>query len=234
MKKIKFYTIALFVMLTYTYQTTAQTNNLYQLGEELIIIAESDNADAIVNFIDPYLDLDTKAQIMESFLSVRDNIFNNVDPKKIKLFNVVKDGDKTLFIISNGNRFIIIKSKTNADNKITGHFAVVKNDLAKILKTGEKIYRLRCYSCHRKEGQGGSAPNLTDAYWKYVNSDEDLYNIIANGKKGTMMISYKDYLTSDELKAITLYIKALQNKKQEKPKKPEGEEKNISFKLSYK
>ncbi len=234
MKQTQIYSIALFIIMAYIGKIQAQTTNLFELGQNLIKIAESDNTDSIVNFMDPNLNLDKKAQILESFLNVRDNIFANTDPKKIKLFNVIKNNGNTLFIIRNDHKFVVIKSKTNENNQITEHFAVVRNDLAKMLENGEKIYRLRCYSCHKKEGQGGIGPNLTDPYWKYINNEEDLYNIIANGKKGTMMIAYKDYLTPQELKNITLYIEALQGKKLKNAKKPEGEKKNISFKLSVK
>lgn len=208
-----------------------QKNELYQLGEELVKVAKSDNPDKIVDFVDPNLDLDKKAEILESFLKIKELIFTEGNNTNIKLFNVIRLPDYTLFIVQKNKDFIIIKSQTNEQFKITDHFAIFKKDLAKRLKTGKKIYKLRCYSCHNKYGEGSIGPNLTDPYWKYVNSDQDLYDIIAKGKKGTMMIAFKDYLTPEQLDDIVLYIKALQGKKTNKPKKPEGNKKALQFKL---
>ncbi len=211
--------------------TFAQKESLYDLGQELVTIAKSNNPDKIVDLMDPNLDIDTKAAILESFLLVKDNLFNVNNTDDIKLFNVVKQGNFIYFIVKSGKRFFIIKGKTDEQNQITDHFALLQGKTADMLKLGQRVYKMRCYSCHGENGKGSIAPNLTDKYWKYVNNEEDLYNAIAKGKKGTMMMAYKDYLSPEELKAVTLYIKSLQGKKIKSGKKPEGEEKEIPFKI---
>jgi len=209
----------------------SQEYSLFDLGEQLVVIAKSDNPDKIVDFMAQDLDIDTKATILESFLLVKDNLFDINKDKDISLFNVVKQGDFTYFIVSSGKRFFIIKGKTNENNQIISHFALLRGKTADLLQMGQKIYKMRCYSCHGADGKGSIGPNLTDKFWKYVNSEQDLIDAIANGKEGTMMMAYKDYLSPEELKAVTLYVKALQGKKLKSPKKPEGEQKEIPFKI---
>lgn len=221
----------LFLFLASFFQGMAQTNTLYGLGEKLVEIAKSGNPDKIVDYIDDQLDLNQKAQIMESYLAVKDQIFASMDQNKLQLFNVLKENNYIYVIVFDGNNFKIIKGKVNDDNKLIDHFAIVNNKTADSLKVGKDIYKIKCYSCHGKFAQGGIGPNLTDNYWKYVNSDQNLLELVQNGKKGTMMIAFKDYLKPDELNAVLLYIKALQNKKQKKPKKPEGKIKNIKLSI---
>lgn len=212
-------------------QSNMQISTLNDLGEALMIIAQSDNPDKVLDFVADDVDIDKKAQILESFLNIKENIFSNTDPKQLKLFNVLKQDKNTLFIIKNGQRYFIIKSQTNDANQLKSHFSIIKNGIDKTLALGEKVYKIRCYSCHGKNAKGSIGPNLTDKYWIHVNSAQDLYDVIANGKKGTMMIPYKDYLTPEELKAVTEYIIALQGKKHKKAKKSQGELKDIQFKL---
>ncbi len=234
MKHIKFTYRFLLLLILFNGNIQAQNNtkrSLYELGENLVAIAKSNNPDKIVDLIEQNIDIDKKAEILESFLQVKESLFNIVDIAKIDLFNVVKQGDYTYFIVNNNDKFFIIKSRTNDQNNIIEHFALINGKVNELLQKGKKIYKIRCYSCHGKNGKGMIAPNLTDPYWKFVNSEQELENIIKNGKKGTMMIAYKDYLKPEELKAVVLYIKAIQGKKVEKPKKPEGEKKDIPFSI---
>jgi len=219
----------LFLFFTSISQGIAQKNDLYSLGEKLVEIAKSGNPDKIVDYIDDQLDLDQKAQIMESYLTVKDQLFASMNQNKLQLFNVLIENGFIYIIVYDGNNFKIIKSKVNDNNKLIDHFAIVNNQTADVLKLGKSIYKIKCYSCHGKFAQGGIAPNLTDNYWKYVKSDQSFFELVQKGKKGTMMIAFKDYLKPNELNAVLTYIKALKNKKQKKPKKPEGEKKDIKL-----
>ncbi len=220
--------LILFIFLNFT--PAAAQNNMYQLGEELVNIAKSGNTDKLVDYIDDNLKIDDKAKIMESFLVLREQIFTILNKDKIQLFNVLMENNNIYIILTDNTNYIIIKSTINENNKITGRFSYENSKIAKELAKGSKIYKTRCYSCHGKFAKGSIGPNLTDNYWKYVNSPQDLYEITAKGKKGTMMIAYKNYLKPDEIQAVITYIKALQNKKLINAKKPEGEKKD--FKLS--
>ena len=68
------------------------------------------NPEEITNYFDKNLSIDKKAEILESFLKIKEYIFND---KEIKLFNVIKTPDNTLFIFQKNNDYLIIKSKTN-------------------------------------------------------------------------------------------------------------------------
>jgi len=228
-QKVLILTITLVTSLTFG--QNEEIGSLYDLGENLVKIAKSDNPDKIVDLIEPELDIDKKAEILESFLQIKESMFNITDVSKMGLFNVVKQNNYTYLIMKNDKKFFVLKSKTNENNKLIDHLALINTPVSDMLLKGSRIYKMRCYSCHGKDGKGMIAPNLTDDYWKYVSSEEELINVIKNGKKGTMMIPYKDYLKPDELKAVILYIKALKGKKVEKPKKPEGEKKMLIFNL---
>lgn len=49
------------------------------------------------------------------------------------------------------------------------------------LAVGKAIYNTNCVGCHGANGEGKVGPNLTDNYWKNVNSVEDIATVIANG-----------------------------------------------------
>jgi len=208
-----------------------QENELYKLGEDLVSIAQNNNTDKIIDYIDSDFDEDKKAEIMTSFLKTRDIVFAGGDGKDIKLFNVIKTTNYTLIIIQKNNNFILIRTNTNDQFKITDLFTIIKNGLSEKIKNGKKIYKARCYSCHQKNGKGGIGTNLADPYWKYVNSEQDLYDIIANGKKGTMMIAFNNYISQEEINDVVVFLKSLQGKKTTKPKKPEGEKKELLLNL---
>lgn len=77
---------------------------------------------------------------------------------------------------------------------------------------GGDIFREKCSMCHGIDGTGYSAiktPNFTDAKWQAAHSDKELMNAIENGVKGTAMVSFKDKLSQQEMKAVLKYIRSL-------------------------
>lgn len=219
--------IGLLILFFINFSQGIAQNKFYQLGEELVNIAKTGNADKLVDFIDDKIKVDQKAKIMESFLTLKDQMFTLVNKDKIQLFNVLKEGAQIYIILTDNKNFAIIKTTLNDNGKITDIFTYNNTKTAKVLALGSKIYKTRCYSCHGKFAKGGIGPNLTDNYWKFVNAPQDLFALVSKGKKGTMMIAYKDYLKPEEIEAVLTYIKALQNKKVNNPKKQEGEKKDF-------
>ena len=54
---------------------------------------------------------------------------------------------------------------------------------------GKTLYEGICVACHGKDGKGDQkvgAPDLTDSYWLYGDSREQLHETIANGRHGVM------------------------------------------------
>ena len=94
--------------------------------------------------------------------------------------------------------------------------SVTKNpDLvdASVLTVGKTIYNTNCRGCHGSDGKGGlpNQPDFTDdSYWKGKN-DEDLFDIVSEGKKGSSMPSFKDTLNEDEIRNVLAYGKSLSN-----------------------
>lgn len=77
---------------------------------------------------------------------------------------------------------------------------------------GADIFREKCSMCHGIDGTGYSAiktPNFTDAKWQAAHPDKELMNAIENGVKGTAMVSFKDKLSQQEMKAVLKYIRSL-------------------------
>ena len=227
--------LLLAIFVTSISQSNAQSNmTLYNLGEKVLSIVKSDKPETILDYVNTGENLDKKADILASFISTKTTLENSTDINKLNLFNVVKESDSIVyFIMKNEKKFFVIKSTLDETNKITDSFSLLKTELARKIEKGELVYKARCYSCHGLKGKGGLlGPNLTDEYCKFsVKSDADLIDIIANGKKGTMMIAFKDYLTPEEIKDVSIYLKALKGIKVKNAKPKEGNSKSPNLKL---
>jgi mono/diheme cytochrome c family protein len=209
----------------------AQEKDLYDFGKEIFETLKSDKPEDILNF-SKETDIDNNALILETFLNTREKLENISPLSEFKYFNTVEGvHDKLYILLKNNKKYYVIKTTLGSDNSIAGSFQLIKGNLDDQLALGEKVYKSKCFACHSLEGRGSMAPNLTDSYWKYVNSEEELYDVIANGKKGTMMMAYKNFLSPEELQAVFTYLKTLIGKKSKYGKKPEGEKKNIHFKI---
>lgn len=82
---------------------------------------------------------------------------------------------------------------------------------------GRSIYEKHCADCHGPEGRGDGkmavslSPrpgNLISAQTS-AKSDQDLLNIIANGKRRTAMPAWKDRLSEREQLAVLAYIRSM-------------------------
>ncbi len=209
----------------------SQTKSLYDFGQEIFELLKSDKAENILNY-SKETDIDKNAAILESFLNTKDQLQNIAPLDSFSYFNTVEGKHNKLYIILKKDKnFYIIKTTRGSDFSIAGPFQLIRGNMDKQLALGEKIYKSKCFACHSIEGRGSVGPNLTDMYWKYVDSEEDLYDVIANGKKGTMMMAYSNYLSPEELQAVYTYLKTLIGKKVKYGKKPEGEKKEIHFKI---
>ena len=68
------------------------------------------------------------------------------------------------------------------------------------LKTG-------CYSCHGHEAEGAIGPDLTDDVWIYKPTDSMIFNTISNGRPGTVMASFSNDLSKDEIWKIIEFLR---------------------------
>lgn len=85
------------------------------------------------------------------------------------------------------------------------------------LEQGRTIYDRHCADCHGTEGRGDGALaiSLSPRPGNFVSaqtsakSDQDLLNIIANGRPRTAMQGWKDRLSEKEQLATLAYIRSL-------------------------
>jgi len=231
MKKI--YLGILCVFMGYTFMTAQQPANdiQYAFGKKIFGFFKDKNADMIVSAIDPKLDENTKQQITTSILDVMEKIKLLDASGQISLLNVLyaPKPEKMLLPVLTGKKEIVMMIldkvvEHNGNLFLDGPIFMVHSIKEKNLTEGRKDYMFKCFSCHGQFAEGTVGPNLTDDYWKYAQTNQDIRDIIANGRKGTVMIPFKDYLSSEEIDNIMLYLSILQGQRMRKGKPAEGNE----------
>ena len=85
-------------------------------------------------------------------------------------------------------------------------------------RQGRALFHEHCILCHgdRADGQGVRASafqppprDLTNAAWQRATDDRHLYYIIAEGRTGTAMPSWKPTLSRGEVWSIVSYLRSL-------------------------
>lgn len=98
-----------------------------------------------------------------------------------------------------------------------------------IIEAGATLYSDKgCTACHGKAGEGNViGPNLTDNYWINGCSNEEIHEVIKNGRPSKGMTPYKNIMTEEQMEHLSTYIKlALVGSEPANPKAPQGEECN--------
>jgi mono/diheme cytochrome c family protein len=73
---------------------------------------------------------------------------------------------------------------------------------------GRGVYtRFSCPMCHGPNARGGAGPDLTDAQWIFQPSDRMLFEVIRNGRRGTMMPGYADELADEQIWLVVSYLR---------------------------
>ncbi len=82
-----------------------------------------------------------------------------------------------------------------------------------------KTFLARCSPCHGKEGKPSAVfakqgvRDFTDQAWQKATSDAVIEKTIREGKKGTLMASFANQLSSEEIKGLVAYVRKLGAKK---------------------
>jgi cytochrome c oxidase cbb3-type subunit III len=92
-----------------------------------------------------------------------------------------------------------------------------------VLESGRQTFRNLCAPCHREDGGGLVGPNLCDAYWIHGSNFVDSVTTIWNGVPAKGMITWKNYLNPDQIKAAASYIYTLRGTNPKNPKPPENQ-----------
>lgn len=78
------------------------------------------------------------------------------------------------------------------------------------IKAGESIFKTNCAVCHGQQGQGiGTAPNLTDEYWRNGGSFQDIYKTVFDGVPEKGMASWGPILKESKVHKVASYIKSI-------------------------
>ena len=91
------------------------------------------------------------------------------------------------------------------------------------LANAEKVFIEKCAVCHGNKGQGVVGPNLTDDYWMYGGSLNDIYKIIDEGAVEKGMAAWGKTLSNSELQELTSFIKNLRGTNPPNGKSKQGE-----------
>lgn len=70
-----------------------------------------------------------------------------------------------------------------------------------------------CAACHGTDGKGNpavGAPDLTDQYWLFGGSRDDVTETVTNGRSGVMP-AWKDILGDDKVQLVSAYVWSLSN-----------------------
>ena len=76
------------------------------------------------------------------------------------------------------------------------------------VELGAEVYAESCASCHGDKGEGVTAPALGNPMLLATATDGFLRYAISEGRDGTPMIGFKDSLSSDEIDAVTAFLRS--------------------------
>lgn len=88
------------------------------------------------------------------------------------------------------------------------------------ISKGATLFKKNCAVCHGQLGEGVVGPNLTDKYWLYGGSIQDVFKTVKYGAQRGMQ-SWSDKLNPVELQQVSSYVLSLEFAD---GKEPEGEE----------
>ena len=91
----------------------------------------------------------------------------------------------------------------------------------KWLGVGAATFATNCKSCHGAEGEGISAPNMTDDYYKNIKNIEDIAKVVHDGANNGAMPAWGNRLHPNEIVLVASYVASLRG--ENKPgRDPEG------------
>ncbi len=78
------------------------------------------------------------------------------------------------------------------------------------LKKGQKMYGSTCLFCHGAKGKGARAPSLIAGQWSPTGANDDAYmlKVIKEGRPGTIMGSFIDSFSEEEMLLIIAYLRS--------------------------
>lgn len=102
-----------------------------------------------------------------------------------------------------------------------------QQNLEEMIADGKNLFLEKgCIACHGMHGEGNNiGPNLTDNYWINGCSQEELINVITEGRPQKGMTPYKTMMSEQQIKSVATFIlNSLVGSNPENGKDPQGEE----------
>lgn len=91
-----------------------------------------------------------------------------------------------------------------------------------VLAKGRELFKVNCAVCHGQSGEGLIGPNLTDDYWIHGPTFADNLRTIREGVPAKGMITWKNLMKQDDMRAVASYIYTLRGTQPANAKAPEG------------
>ena len=77
------------------------------------------------------------------------------------------------------------------------------------LNVGASTFATNCVSCHGRQGEGVSGPNLTDDFYLHVKEITDIAKVVAEGAKKGAMPAWRNRLHPNEVVLVSAYVASL-------------------------
>ncbi len=80
---------------------------------------------------------------------------------------------------------------------------------------GGDLFKQKCAMCHGADGKGYASlktPDFTDPKVQASLTDQEITEVIKNGKKGTAMPAFANSLSDDQIQSLVVYIRSLGKK----------------------
>jgi cbb3-type cytochrome oxidase cytochrome c subunit len=77
---------------------------------------------------------------------------------------------------------------------------------------GKPLFERNCKACHGSKGEGIIGANLTDDYWLYGGSVEDILNTVMKGVPEKGMPAWKGVISDSDIAKVVCYVRSLSRK----------------------
>lgn len=93
----------------------------------------------------------------------------------------------------------------------------------RMMQAASGMFAANCATCHRKDGGGGTGPNLTDDAWINVKKADDIFVVISDGVVAKGMPSWKRNFGEAQRTLLASYVAHLRGTKPATPKAVQGD-----------
>jgi len=151
----------------------------------------------------------------------------NPQPESLSAYlgvEFVKDSTTTVLLERDGKRYVVdlvARTIREAEPLAPAHVSntgmgLVAASPAKGSSNGASIFKRNCTMCHGPDGKGIASfktPDFTDPKVQASLTDQEMLEIITNGKKGTLMPAWGGKLSEKEIREVQGFVRSLASAK---------------------